>query len=445
MRFLFVILVLGCWSLASCGFDDVLKKLATQMSADKALNWLLSKRDENWGWEGSSTPDAILAIQLTNQSWFSKENLESQLSGKQLELETALALWSRRHENPIRPGRVAKMINALIAVCQDPKSFYGHDLVAMLEHLDTSHPFEYTYVMMTLCNAGIHVRKKQVKRLYSFVDSEEGHNHDTLAMTVLTMGCVVREHHHRNLLNYLRKHIKRLKKLQHEDGSFGNIHTSSLATQALISVGEDHQQDWNFTKAIEYFLSQQQPDGSFGNMVATMSVMPILVGRSYAHVSNLTCSRYDDYPPTMPPPSVSSRDSDTTDSLSNEVLQAPHLGLQALPETPKTVSVKYSLWIGNNITDNYTAIITVPANTSFYEIMKKAAEENEKFEFSASLWPNGHYVHTLAGLKEDRVENQYWLLCLTNNGPENPVFVDTGVDDFYPKDGESISFWYKKI
>lgn len=46
--------------------------------------------------------------------------------------------------------------------------------------------------------------------------------------------------------------------------------------------------------------------------------------------------------------------------------------------------------------------------------------------FSASLWPNGHYVHTLAGLKEDRVENQYWLLCLTNNGPENPVFVDTG-------------------
>lgn len=69
------------------------------------------------------------------------------------------------------------MINALIAVCQDPKSFYGHDLVAMLEHLDTSHPFEYTYVMMTLCNAGIHVRKKQVKRLYSFVDSEEGHNH----------------------------------------------------------------------------------------------------------------------------------------------------------------------------------------------------------------------------------------------------------------------------
>lgn len=432
MKLTISIVFLASWSIASCNYDEILRKLSAPAAAEKALNWLMSKREENWGWD-SSTADAILAIQLTNQSWFSKENLESQLSVKQLELETALALWSRHHENPIRPGRVAKMINALISVCQDPKSFYGHDLVSMLEHLDTSHPLEYNYVMMTLCNAGVHIRKKQVRRLFSFVDSEELRNHETLAVTVLTLGCVVREHHHRNLLSYLRKHMKRLKKMQHDDGSFGNVRTSSLATQALMSMG-DEGRDWNFTGVMQYFLSQQQPDGSFGNLAATMSVLPVLVGRSFTHLANASCRTSDE---------VLSPQSNATNSLSNEVLVT---GLTSpLPQEPKLITVKYSLWIGNNITENYTLSLTVPANTSFFEIMKRAAEGNEKFEFSASLWPNGHYVHTLAGLKEDRVENQYWLLCLNNNGPENPVFVDTGVDDFYPQDGETISFWFKKI
>lgn len=434
MKLTISVFFLASWSIVSCNYDEILKKLSAQAVADKALGWLMSKRQENWGWE-SSTADAILAIQLTNQSWFSKDNLESQLSVKQLELETALALWSRHHENPIRPGRVAKTINALVAVCQDPKSFYGHDLVAMLEHLDTSHPLEYNYVMLTLCNAGVHIRKKQVRRLFSFVDSEELHNHEALAMTVLTLSCVVREHHHRNLLSYLRKHMKRLKKMQHEDGSFGNIRSSSLAAQALISMG-DESLDWNFTRVVQYFLSQQQPDGSFGNLAATMSVLPVLVGRSFTQLTNSSC-RTNEEVALVP-------SSNATNSLSNEVLLTAGSTSPA-PQEPKMITVKYSLWIGNNITENYTVSVTVPANTSFYEIMKRAAEQNEKFEFLAALWPNGHYVHTLAGLKEDRVENQYWLLCLNNNGPENPVFVDTGVDDFYPQDGETVSFWYKKI
>lgn len=40
-------------------------------------------------------------------------------------------------------------------------------------------------------------------------------------------------------------------------------------------------------------------------------------------------------------------------------------------------------------------------NTSFYRAMKQAADLDSRFEFEAREWPNGHYVHTLAGKKEE--------------------------------------------
>jgi hypothetical protein len=37
--------------------------------------------------------------------------------------------------------------------------------------------------------------------------------------------------------------------------------------------------------------------------------------------------------------------------------------------------------------------------------------------FEASVWPNGHYIHTLGGLVESPSEYRYWLLYLL---PERP-------------------------
>ena len=42
--------------------------------------------------------------------------------------------------------------------------------------------------------------------------------------------------------------------------------------------------------------------------------------------------------------------------------------------------------------------------------MQMAAEQDPKFKFEASEWPNGHYVHTLAGHKEEPMGYHYWLL-----------------------------------
>jgi len=67
--------------------------VAADVSTHRALEWLLRQRLDDWGW-GSDTPRAVLAAQLGNSStWFGADNLESLLSGKQMELEIMLHLW----------------------------------------------------------------------------------------------------------------------------------------------------------------------------------------------------------------------------------------------------------------------------------------------------------------------------------------------------------------
>jgi hypothetical protein len=67
--------------------------VAADVSTHRALEWLLRQRLDDWGW-GTETPRAVLAVQLGNTStWFGADNLESLLSGKQMELEIMLQLW----------------------------------------------------------------------------------------------------------------------------------------------------------------------------------------------------------------------------------------------------------------------------------------------------------------------------------------------------------------
>lgn len=76
----------------------------------------------------------------------------------------------------------------------------------------------------------------------------------------------------------------------------------------------------------------------------------------------------------------------------------------------RNVTVTYTLWVGSNVTENSTISITAPRNTSFYNVMQMAMEQDPHFTFEASEWPNGHYVHTLAGYKEEPMGYHYWLL-----------------------------------
>uniref|UniRef100_T1IVF5 DUF4430 domain-containing protein n=1 Tax=Strigamia maritima TaxID=126957 RepID=T1IVF5_STRMM len=374
--------------------------------------------------------------------------------------------FSRNRESPLHAGRVAQFINSLVSVCKDPRNFHGHDLVAMMDHMESPHAFEFSYVILALCNAGSHVRKKQVRRLLKIIDSSEAsHNHDllsygrgaalTAALTTTirwalyarravmpnqsgSFSTVDRKVGRKVQKSRIYKwkaakgrkfvNTRPIQKLQHDlsrliAGDSRATLVMSLVLQSLLPY-YDGDLGWNATAAIEFLLNQQQEDGSFGNQLITTAILPVLAGHNYASIPNTSCHfKQQNLDSTRS--SLSSKDETT-------------------PE-PKPLSIMYSIWIGNNATENYTLVVTMPHNMSFYEIMLHAVDLDKRYEFEAKEWPNGHYVHTLSGRKENTTMNQYWLLGLLNPPAEKPVFIDMGVDEFYPKDGDHIVFWYKQI
>lgn len=77
--------------------------------------------------------------------------------------------------------------------------------------------------------------------------------------------------------------------------------------------------------------------------------------------------------------------------------------------------------------------------------------KRDVFSFQATEWPNGHYIHTLAGCKEEPMTYHYWLLyklpSMPNmkTPPTNQFVAPLGVDDLIINDKDIYLFWYKKL
>lgn len=71
--------------------------------------------------------------------------------------------------------------------------------------------------------------------------------------------------------------------------------------------------------------------------------------------------------------------------------------------------------------------------------------------FLSTEWPNGHYVHTLGGYKEEPMSYHYWLLYKLPMPPDlalpppNQFVAPVGVDELLVEDGDHFLFWYKKL
>jgi len=95
--------------------------------------------------------------------------------------------------------------------------------------------------------------------------------------------------------------------------------------------------------------------------------------------------------------------------------------------------------------------MAIPVNTTFFEAMKIAAETDPNFEFSSTLWPNGHYIHTIAGHREQAIGFHFWLLFRTTFMPDPNVpppltnVAPAGVDDMFPENGDYYLFWFKDV
>lgn len=88
------------------------------------------------------------------------------LSIKQMEIEV-LSMLDHHHTLPhmINYDKVARYVLALSVLCKDPKQFFGHDLVAVLQHHEPTPDNEFALTTLAACSSAAHVRKRQIRRL----------------------------------------------------------------------------------------------------------------------------------------------------------------------------------------------------------------------------------------------------------------------------------------
>ncbi|XP_065092138.1 uncharacterized protein CG3556 isoform X2 [Ochlerotatus camptorhynchus] len=432
------------------------------LGIQKAIDWLREKRLPDYSW-GNDTHMVILAKELsgardpTDSDNHVQEisDLEDMLSVKQMEIEV-LTMADRHHvmPKPVNTDRIAKYILTLGALCKDARHFYGHDLVSTLEHHEHEEGQEYEFALTALavCSSATHVRKRQIRRLLD-IASGEVNDVDTIAMVLLALRCIVTDHRHRHLQHFIRRPARGLASLQGPQGSFGSLRSTALAMQALLDLEPDPAGKWNRTAASEWLLSKQRTDGGWTEeplqdgqdatigVGLTADIILALGWKGLGAVRALQCDHV-----------IRDNANDNYYENGDQKLAAP-VGLTSSVEEaePKNVSYTYTLWVDTNVTQEYSLDLTSPKNTTFFRAMNQAKEIDPKFDFDAREWPNGHYVHTLAGKKEDPKSYHYWLLYRlpekpdTKNPPGNQLIAPLGVDELLVEDGEHYLYWYKKL
>ncbi|XP_058466778.1 uncharacterized protein CG3556 [Malaya genurostris] len=431
------------------------------LGIQKAIDWLRERRLPDYSW-GNDTHMVILAKELSgardtgdNDNHLQEiADLEDMLSVKQMEIEV-LTMVDRHHSmpKPVNTDRVAKYILAMGALCKDGRHFHGHDLVATLEHHehDQGQEYEFALTALAICSSATHVRKRQIRRLLD-VASGEVNNVDTIAMVLLALRCIVTDHRHRHLQHFVRRPAQGLASLQGPQGSFGSLRSTALAMQALQDLEPDPAGKWNRTAASEWLLSKQRSDGGWTEeplkdgqeasigVGLTADIILALGWKGLGAVRALQCDHVI-------------RESNDNVYENGEPKLAVPVGLTSSVEEaePRNVSYTYTLWVGTNETEEYCLDLTSPKNTTFFRAMKQAAEIDSRFAFEAREWPNGHYVHTLAGMKEEPKSYHYWLLYRLPEKPDaksppgNQLIAPLGVDELLVEDGEHYLYWYKKL
>ncbi|XP_070571990.1 cobalamin binding intrinsic factor-like [Ptychodera flava] len=422
-----------------CGPDTTAAtESAAREAYNKAVEWLKSQQTDQWGWE--NTPSVLLSLQLTNPEWFNREDLESQLNVKQLEIELLAAISKRKNvyytkiteseeedasmSDELSPGQLAYYMLALHATCHNVTDFYGHNLTHLLEHgmkklriKDVNNYFAYSLGVLALCNTKSKIERIHIRVLHKGQEDDGGYPHgrDSTAMVVMAMTCLSQLPEFTDDVMVrltLRKGIRNLLSCQETDGGFGNIHTSALAAQAFSAVHEMLPATWHCEDLIMDIVSDQEESGSYGDhLMTTMQVLPSLVGRHYGNIDTSRCHKKP------------------------EVEQSHGEDFIDLSAFKKTISVSLTVVYKNGSNDSFS--VSTQEEQSLYDIMLALSQEtNVTFDMPDSAW--GRYLLAINEVSADSGKF-YWRLY----NKEEPLSV--GIEDYLPEDGDHVYFKYTPV
>ncbi|GBM85620.1 Uncharacterized protein CG3556 [Araneus ventricosus] len=366
---------------------------------EEAVSWLKQKRTAAWGWR-ENTPRAVVALYLASAATFNGTVLEEELMAKQTELKTAVAQLRPSLTN----SELSMFINALLVTCHSPRQFYGNNLVKRLkEQVEESGNFTHPLAYLALCNANESWPLRATSDLNSILSSNSEYPFvkDLQAMALTALSCEANRSS--NIDNKILKHptltlykntIQQFKKLQAHDGSFGNVYTTALITQALLSSGQEHCKDWKLNATIKYLMKEL--NSSSVDFLTTYLTLPILNGKSLMDISRVNCSANP------------RKHGDDPISEIND-----YLG-------PK-MRVRYSLYIGDEKDVIHTISLRVPENYTASEVMELAEVEDPKYKFEWKMTSGKMYVYEIAKVTNDPESGKFWLLYVGSANSSEPL------------------------
>ncbi|KAG8183806.1 hypothetical protein JTE90_027732 [Oedothorax gibbosus] len=371
------------------------------------VDWLLSVRQKDYGWK-EDTHRAVIVLAVNEWGPASKEDIR--LMEHQLEVELTKA-YVKNNTTPMYPNDLALYIHALIAIRRNPRNFFGIDFAADLERMIQNHRVVHPFLLLALCNADrvsdgnsnwyIHQATNALDRFKRINDIE------ALAHALNAYECMGSRDQTVNekLIDQVRR---KLIGMQHEDGSFGNVYTTSLVVQALASA------DWNNKELALEFLGQSSTTDV--NMVSTYYIQLALNADRVRFIKDL-------YPTDMKMVPAAFRNKE---------------------EDP---FIQYTLR-SEKFTDAYFTIsIRMAPNSSFFDVMKLSALQDSKFNFSYHAGQDGKpVIYAISGVPNDIEDEMSWKLCERTDNRDRSSYkgVPGSPSTFFPKPYQRILYWYRR-
>ncbi|GBN42949.1 hypothetical protein AVEN_13669-1 [Araneus ventricosus] len=363
---------------------------------------------------GSQVHRIAVALHLADNSTFGLGNR----TGEEIRYElTTQLLYRLSRDKRMSSQELALYIHALLVACMDPRDFYGDDLVKELRRrVEASGNYTNPFLMLALCNAGDTMTTRDVERVTAAYHSQHRPFWtDSQALASMALSCIYSRSSVSVGDRSLKDMLQELKRRQFRNGTVDNFRTTALVTQALF-IHDSYKNDFDLDSAIKVLT-----DGLNGSksLLDAYYALPVLSRKSLLNVTLGHCMK-------EPVPEA-------------EALQ------KVLDVTGETITVQYSVWMGDEINVGRTWRLRMRVNSTIYNAIETVAKIDNRQKIQYNVVDGKPYVSALNGKEDDPEMGLFWFVYLkTLSSDKDPKIVEESPVDIKLQPNHEIILWYKR-
>ncbi|CAL1300609.1 unnamed protein product [Larinioides sclopetarius] len=213
----------------------------------------------------------------------------------------------------------------------------------------------------------------------------------------------------------LKDMLQALKRRQFLNGTVDNIRTTAIVSQALF-IHDSYQKDFDLNTAMKILMDGLNVTES---LLTAYYTLPVLHQKSLLNVSSSHCRKQP--------------------VEEDEALQ------KILDIDGETITVQYSVWMGDEINLVRTWRLKIRVNSTIYDAIETVAKIDKRQKVEYNVVDGKPYVAALNEKEDDPELGMFWFVYLkTLNSDKDPKVVSKSPVDVKLKPNQEIILWYKR-